>query len=111
MPSHVHEIEKLYFSISEVADMFGVNPSLLRFWEKEFPQLQPRKNGRGNRVYSKKDIELFGRIHELVKEKGFTLDGAKNALKEKVESSKDELILKRLLRIRTELVRIANSLD
>lgn len=111
MPTHVHEIEKLYFSISEVADMFNVNPSLLRFWEKEFPQLQPRKNGRGNRVYSKKDIELFGRIHELVKEKGFTLEGAKNALKEKVETSKDERILKRLLRIRTELVRIANSLD
>lgn len=111
MPTHVHEIEKLYFSISEVADMFGVNASLLRFWEKEFPQLQPRKNGRGNRVYNKKDIELFGRIHELVKEKGFTLDGAKNALKEKAESSKEELLLKRLLRIRTELVRIANSLD
>ena len=111
MPLNTHEIEKLYFSIGEVSEMFGVNASLLRFWEKEFPQLQPRKNNRGNRVYSKKDIELFSRIHELVKEKGFTLEGAKNAMKEKTVVSKDDLIIKRLLRIRTELLKIEKSLD
>ena len=111
MPLNTHEIEKLYFSIGEVSEMFGVNASLLRFWEKEFPQLQPRKNNRGNRVYSKKDIELFSRIHELVKEKGFTLEGAKNAMKEKTDVSKDDLIIKRLLRIRTELLKIEKSLD
>lgn len=74
------EIEKLYYSIGEVADMFEVNTSLIRFWEKEFPQLQPRKNGRGNRVYSKKDLELFKKIHHLVKEKGFTSDDLPVAL-------------------------------
>jgi DNA-binding transcriptional MerR regulator len=111
MPLNTHEIEKLYFSIGEVSEMFGVNASLLRFWEKEFPQLQPRKNSRGNRVYSKKDIELFSRIHDLVKEKGFTLEGAKNALKEKADISKEEQVLKRLLRIRSELLKIEKSLD
>ena len=111
MPLNTHEIEKLYFSIGEVSEMFGVNASLLRFWEKEFPQLQPRKNSRGNRVYSKKDIQLFSRIHDLVKEKGFTLEGAKNALKEKADISKEEQVLKRLLRIRSELLKIEKSLD
>ena len=104
------EIEKLYYSIGEVADMFEVNASLIRFWEKEFPQLQPRKNNRGNRVYSKKDIELFKKIHHLVKEKGFTLEGAKNALRTKTEPSSQEVLVDRLLRIRGELQSIASSL-
>jgi DNA-binding transcriptional MerR regulator len=105
-----NEIEKLYFSIGEVADMFEVNASLIRFWEKEFPQLHPKKNGRGNRVYSKKDIELFRKIHHLVKEKGFTLEGAKNALREKSEADTQEIILNRLLKIRRELQVMASQL-
>lgn len=105
-----NEIEKLYFSIGEVADMFEVNASLIRFWEKEFPQLHPKKNGRGNRVYSKKDIELFRKIHHLVKEKGFTLEGAKNALREKSEADTHEMILNRLLKIRRELQVLASQL-
>jgi DNA-binding transcriptional MerR regulator len=105
------EIEKLYYSIGEVADMFEVNASLIRFWEKEFPQLQPRKNSRGNRVYSKKDLELFKKIHHLVKEKGFTLEGAKNALRTKTEPTAHEAITDRLLSIRSELVSIASSLQ
>lgn len=104
------EIEKLYYSIGEVAEMFEVNASLIRFWEKEFPQLQPRKNNRGNRVYGKKDIELFKKIHHLVKEKGFTLEGAKNALRTKVEPSENEVFTDRLLSIRSELMSIASSL-
>lgn len=104
------EIEKLYFSIGEVADMFDVNTSLIRFWEKEFPQLHPKKNTRGNRVYSKKDLELFRKIHHLVKEKGYTLDGAKNALRGVVEKDTSESVTNKLLRIRSELVSIASSL-
>jgi DNA-binding transcriptional MerR regulator len=104
------EIEKLYYSIGEVADMFEVNASLIRFWEKEFPQLQPRKNNRGNRVYSKKDLELFKKIHHLVKEKGFTLEGAKNALRTKAEPTAHEVLTDKLLSIRSELMSIASSL-
>lgn len=104
------EIEKLYFSIGEVADMFEVNASLIRFWEKEFPQLQPRKNNRGNRVYSKKDIELFRKIHELVKERGYTLEGAKNALRKRNISDENEIIIGRLLSIRNQLVSIQSGI-
>lgn len=106
----VSEIEKLYYSIGEVADMFEVNSSLIRFWEKEFPQLQPRKNNRGNRVYNKKDIELFRKIHHLVKEKGYTLEGAKNALRKREVLDSSETLAGKLLRVRTELMNIANSL-
>ena len=73
-------IQKQYFSISEVAQMFGVNASLLRFWEKEFKQIQPKTNARGKRSYRKKDIEVIRSIYVLVKEQGFTLEGAKKAL-------------------------------
>ena len=108
--SKTFEIEKIYFSISEVAEMFDVNASLLRFWEKEFPQLQPRKNSKGNRMYSKKDIELFKKIHELVRVKGFTLEGAKNALRQKVNETDGAAIQARLIRVRSELVSILSSL-
>jgi DNA-binding transcriptional MerR regulator len=73
-------IKKQYFSISEVASMLGVNASLLRFWEKEFKQIQPKTNARGKRSYRAKDIEVIRAIYLLVKEQGFTLEGAKKAL-------------------------------
>lgn len=82
MPYKDKEIEKLYFSISEVAKKFGVAPSLIRFWETEFDILNPRKTAKGNRLFSKKDIENFSLIYHLVKEKGYTLEGAKKKLKE-----------------------------
>jgi DNA-binding transcriptional MerR regulator len=110
MMTKSYEIEKLYFSIGEVAEMFDVNTSLIRFWEKEFPQLHPKKNTRGNRVYSKKDIELFKKIHHLVKEKGYTLEGAKNALRGVADKEVTETITDRLLRVRSELMSIAGSL-
>lgn len=75
------EIEKLYYSISETAQMFNVNPSLLRYWEKEFDIIQPRKNKKGTRFFTKKDIENIRTIHYLTKEKGYTLQGAKDVLK------------------------------
>lgn len=83
MPYQEKEIEKLYYTISEVAERFNVNPSLIRFWEKEFPILKPKKNKKGNRLFTKEDIEHFHRIYTLVKEDGYTLQGAKEKLKNK----------------------------
>ena len=110
MPYKEKEIEKLFYSIGEIAEMLDISASMIRFWEKEFTQLQPRKNSRGNRVYSKKDLELFRKIHHLVKEKGFTLEGAKNALRDKPADDFRDNITDRLLRIRSELQSIASSL-
>ena len=74
--------QKLYYSIGEVAEMFGVNESLLRYWEREFDIIRPRKNAKGTRSYRKEDIDNIKLIYHLVKEKGLTLDGAKKKLKE-----------------------------
>ena len=76
-------LTKLYYSIGEVAMLFDVNTSLIRFWEKEFPIIQPKKNNKGNRLFTVKDINHFNKIYQLVKEEGYTLDGAKKALKMK----------------------------
>lgn len=75
------QLTKLYYSIGEVADMFDVNTSLIRFWEKEFPTVKPKKNKKGNRLFTPKDISKLGAIYELVKVKGYTLDGAKKAMR------------------------------
>jgi len=77
------QLTKLYYTIGEVAVMFEVNPSLIRFWEKEFTIIQPKKNKKGNRLFTPKDILNFNKIYNLVKKQGFTLEGAKNALKSK----------------------------
>jgi DNA-binding transcriptional MerR regulator len=73
-------IQKRYFSISEVAKLLDVKPSLLRFWEKEFKQIQPKTNARGKRSYKQDDIEVIRRIYDLVKVQGLTLEGARKAL-------------------------------
>ncbi|MCO6500820.1 MAG: MerR family transcriptional regulator [Vicingus serpentipes] len=78
---------KLYYSIGEVAKMFEVNTSLIRFWEKEFDIIKPKKNKKGNRLFTKKDIDNFHVIFHLVKEKGFTLEGAKKKLKGNKEAT------------------------
>ena len=97
--------DKLFFTISEVAAMFKVNASLIRFWEKEFEVLKPRKSNKGNRLYTKKDIENLRVIYNLVKEKGFTLQGAKEKLKQKpVESQNKNLeAIEKLQRVKTYL--------
>ena len=77
------ELTKLYYSIGDVAKMFDVNASLIRFWEKEFPSVQPKKNKKGNRLFSPKNIMELQRIYRLVKVDGHTLEGAKKALKTK----------------------------
>lgn len=107
----ISELTKLYYSIGEVADMFGVNTSLLRFWEKEFPQLHPKKNQRGKRLYSPKDIETFKLIYHLVKERGFTIEGARKKLKENKNETVNSLaIIEKLNHIKEELIKIKNNL-
>jgi DNA-binding transcriptional MerR regulator len=76
-------LTKLYYSIGEVSKIFDVNTSLIRFWEKEFGLLQPKKNAKGNRLFTEKDIHTFNKIYQLVKVEGYTLEGAKNELKNK----------------------------
>lgn len=87
------EIEKLYYSIGEVAEMLDVNASLLRYWENQFDILKPKKNGKGDRLFTKHDIEILKVIYHLVKEKGYTLDGAKIQLKSKFEEEKKKFLL------------------
>ena len=78
---HVNLPDKRYYSIGELAKAFEVNPSLIRFWEKEFDILQPKKNAKGNRKFTPEDVKNLSQIYHLVKERGFTLDGAKIHLK------------------------------
>lgn len=84
------KLTKLYYSIGEVATLFDVNTSLIRFWEKEFTIIQPKKNSKGNRLFTVKDIEHFNKIYQLVKLEGYTLEGAKKALKSKAPATKTE---------------------
>lgn len=103
--------EKRYFKIGEVAKAFDVNASLIRFWENEFDVIQPKKNAKGNRLFTQEDIKNLQLIYHLVKEKGFTLEGAKNKLKEDPEktTSNHDIII-RLDRIKSELLEIKNQL-
>ena len=75
------ETTKLFYTIGEVAEMFKVNTSLIRFWEKEFEVINPQRNKKGNRLFTPADVDYFHQIYHLVKEQGFTLQGAKERLK------------------------------
>jgi len=108
---HVNLSDKRYYKIGEVATAFGVNASLIRFWDKEFDVLKPKKNKKGNRLFTQEDIKNLQLIYHLVKEKGFTLDGAKNKLKEnpeKVINNHD--IIAKLQAVKAELTTIKNQL-
>lgn len=85
------ETVKLYYTIGEVSRMFNVNTSLVRFWEKEFDVIKPKKNKKGNRLFTPEDIDHFKVIYNLVKVQGLTLDGAKKYLKENRKEVKHEL--------------------
>lgn len=91
MPYKETDTVKLYYTIGEVSEMFDVNTSLVRFWEKEFDILKPKKNKKGNRLFTPEDIDNFKVIHNLVKEQGLTLEGAKKYLKENRKTVKHEL--------------------
>lgn len=96
MPYKEVDTPKLYYTIGEVSELFVVNPSLIRFWEKEFDVIKPKKNKKGNRLFTPEDIDHFKVIYNLVKEQGFTLDGAKKYLKENRKTVKHELKAERI---------------
>ena len=103
---------KVYYSIGEVAEKFGVNTSLIRFWEKEFDIIQPHKNQKGNRQFTQTDIDNSHLIFHLVKEKGMTLKGAQLKLKENREETANNFeIIKRLQNIKKELLSIKENLS
>lgn len=106
----IENLDKLYYSIGEVAKMFNVNTSLIRYWEKEFPIIRPKKNQKGNRQFTKKDIENIHKIHYLVKDRKMTLDGAKNYLKNNNGISNFELV-KTLQGIRAMVVELKETLE
>ena len=111
MPKLKTKIEKLFYPIGEVAKRYDVNVSLIRFWEKEFDILQPKKNKKGNRLFRKKDLENLDIIFHLVKERGFTLEGAKKKIKENKSGTIDNIkITKKLQDIRSFLVKLRDSL-
>lgn len=110
----LNALTKRYYTIGEVAEMFGVSKSLIRYWETEFDFLKPHKNSKGDRRFTVQNIEQFGQIYQLVKEQGFTLDGARKALKSKstpkfMEDNSNRL-LDQLLHIRKGLEGILNKL-
>ncbi|HEY5688074.1 MAG TPA: MerR family transcriptional regulator [Yeosuana sp.] len=103
--------EKRYYGIGEVAEAFGVNTSLIRFWEKEFDALKPKKNAKGNRKFTPEDIKNLKLIYHLVKERGFTLDGAKTHLKEEKQKTLNNFeIISKLEDIKNQLSKIKDQL-
>tara|TARA_B100001142_G_scaffold180548_1_gene180167 strand:+ start:1545 stop:1865 length:321 start_codon:yes stop_codon:yes gene_type:complete len=103
--------EKLFYKISEAAEMFSVNISAIRFWEKEFEILKPKKNKKGNRLFTPKDIKNLKIIHHLLKERGFTVEGAKRKLKEnKTDTINNIEIVSHLKDIRGFLVNLREEL-
>ncbi len=108
---HIELPEKRYYGIGEVARAFDVNTSLIRFWEKEFDVLQPKKNAKGNRKFTPKDIKNLQLIYHLVKERGFTLEGAKTHLREERQKILSNFeIIQKLEKVKAELLKIKEQL-
>jgi DNA-binding transcriptional MerR regulator len=104
-------VEKIYYSIGEVAELFEVNQSLIRFWEKEFDILKPKKNKKGNRLFTREDLENLKLIYHLVKEKGYTLNGAREKLRQNREDVADKVqIIETLTTLRQFLVELKKEL-
>jgi len=97
------ELTKLYYSIGEVAEMFEVSNSLIRYWETEFKVLKPSKNKKGDRRFMVKDIRTLEKIYTLVKERGFTLEGAKKELKSKPKSGSITEVIQKLQKVKSKL--------
>lgn len=111
MPYKEKVIEKKYYTIGEVAEMLNVATSLIRFWEGEFDIIKPKKNRKGNRQFTKDDINNVKLIYHLVKEKGYTLQGAKEMLKNNNETIKDKMqMIESLRKVRAFLVEIKEDL-
>ncbi len=111
MPYKEPVIEKLYYTIGEVAGLFNVNTSLIRFWENEFDIIKPKKNKKGNRLFSKEDIKNFEIIYHLVKERGMTLKGANKKIRENRDDTIGNYeIIQTLTNIREMLIEIREEL-
>jgi DNA-binding transcriptional MerR regulator len=111
VPYKEPKIEKVFFSISEVADMLGVNASLIRFWDKEFSVLKLQKTQKGNRIFTKEDIQQLRVIYHLVKEKGMTLKGAQHLLHRNREgATKTAEVIEKLIEIKKQLSDIRNEM-
>lgn len=108
---HLNLPEKRYYSIGELSKAFNVNASLIRFWDKEFDVLKPKKNAKGNRMFTPEDVKNLQLIYHLVKERGFTLEGAKVHLRESQKKALDKYeIIRKLEAIKTTLINIKNEL-
>jgi DNA-binding transcriptional MerR regulator len=108
---HIELPEKRYYGIGEVAKAFNVNTSLVRFWEKEFDVLKPKKNAKGNRKFTPEDVKNLELIYHLVKERGFTLEGAKIHLKENKHKTLSRFeIIRKLETVKAELLKIKDQL-
>ena len=108
---HIDLPVKRYYKIGEVAKAFDVNTSLIRFWENEFDIIKPKKNKKGNRLFTPEDIKNFKLIYNLVKERGFTLEGAKQKLKKNPEGVfNNHEIISRLEAVKAEIIKIKNQL-
>ena len=112
MPLKEKTIERIYWTIGEVAEQLAVNTSLLRYWEKEFGMLRPKRTGKGDRLYTKDDISKVREIQVLLKDKGFTIQGAKDQLRgsKKDADALSEAIM-RLEGVRAELLALRNVLS
>lgn len=111
MPYKEKETVKLFYSIGELAERFKVNPSLIRFWEKEFDIIKPQKNKKGNRLFTQEDVNNFHIIYHLVKERGYTLQGAKDKLKENKEDTVNNVeVVKSLNSIKDFLLELRKEL-
>ncbi|MDA9820528.1 MerR family transcriptional regulator, partial [Salibacteraceae bacterium] len=110
MPYKAKQVQKLYYSIGEVSEMFGVNASLIRFWEKEFDIIKPKKNTKGNRQYTQQNVANIKLIYHLVKERGFTLEGAKRKIKENKDDSVNQMeLVDSLKRVKSFLEELKSS--
>ena len=114
MNIEIDKLTKLYYSIGEVAEMFDVSTSLLRYWETEFPQINPGKNRKGDRRSTTRDIQRIKTIYALLKEEGFTIEGAKAAYKKHQEKEKKiDVIVDRMKKVRKglESIQVELSID
>jgi DNA-binding transcriptional MerR regulator len=111
MPYKKPEIKKLYYGIGEVAEIFDVNTYLIRFWEKELDIIKPKKNAKGNRMFTEADVNNFFIIYHLVKERGFTLQGAKEKLKNNKEDTINQIeIVKSLTEVKSFLLELKEQI-
>ena len=108
---HVDLPEKRYYSIGEIAKAFDVNPSLLRFWEKEFKEINPKKKKGGSRKYTPEDVVTIQKIHHILKEKGLTIEGAKKQLKLKdLSEDKNLVVIQKLEQLKSQLHQLKENL-